>query len=66
MPGKCAITLHSCISITDQINEQKKSIGNGSLYVQTEFEVNQLSYSAEKYGEFEPQGVSDVATLAES
>ena len=52
MPAKCAITLHSSTSITDQvkINEQNKSIGTGSLNVQTE-----LNLPAERYGEFEPQ-----------
>ena len=35
MNEKCAITLHSCISVTDQvkINEQNKSIGTGPLCV---------------------------------
>ena len=35
MNEKCAITLHSCISVTDQVkmNEQYKSPGAGSLYV---------------------------------
>ena len=33
--GKCAITLHSCISVMDKvkINEQNKSIVAGPLYV---------------------------------
>ena len=40
--GKYAITLHSCIAVTDKekINEQDKSIGTGSLYVQTKLGVN--------------------------
>ena len=39
--GKCALTLHSCISVTDRvkINEQNKWIDIGPLYVQTEFEA---------------------------
>ena len=37
---KCALTLHSCISVTDrlQINELNTSIATGPL-VHTEFEV---------------------------
>ena len=33
MIKKCAITFHSCISVTDKvkINDQDKSIGTGSL-----------------------------------
>ena len=33
--GKCALTLHSCISVTDRvkINEQNKSIDIGPLYL---------------------------------
>ena len=40
--GNYAITLHSCIPATDKekINEQSKSIGTGSLYVQTKLGVN--------------------------
>ena len=39
--GKCALNLHSCISVTDRvkINEQNKSIDIGPLYLQTEFEA---------------------------
>ena len=39
-PGKYAITLHTCISITDKakINEQKKSIAVGPFYIRTYFE----------------------------
>ena len=39
---KCALTLHSCISVTDniKIGEPKKSIATGPLYVHTEFETN--------------------------
>ena len=39
--GKCALTLHSCISVTDRvkINEQNKSIDIGPLYLQTELEA---------------------------
>ena len=39
--GKCALTLHSCISVTDRvkINELNTSIATGPLYVHTEFEV---------------------------
>ena len=39
--GKCSLTLHSGISITDKvkINEQNKSIATGPLYVHTKFEV---------------------------
>ena len=41
--GKCALTLHSCISVTDgvKINELNTSIAiaTGPLYVQTEFEA---------------------------
>ena len=38
--GKCALTLHSCISVTDKlkINELNTSIATGPLYVHTEFE----------------------------
>ena len=39
--GKCSLTLHSCISVTDRvkINEQNKSIDIGPLYLHTEFEA---------------------------
>ena len=39
-PGKYAITLHSCISITDKakINEQNKSLAVGPFYIGTYFE----------------------------
>ena len=39
-PGKYAITLHTCISITDKakINEQNKSIAVGPFYISTYFE----------------------------
>ena len=39
--GKCALTLHSCISVTDRvkINELNTSIATGPLYVHTEFEA---------------------------
>ena len=39
---KCALTLHSCISVTDniKISELKKSIATGPLYIHTEFETN--------------------------
>ena len=40
--GKCALTLHSCISVMDRvkINKQYKSIVDiGPLYLQTEFEA---------------------------
>ena len=38
---ECALTLHSCISVTDrvQINEMNTSIETGPLYVRTEFEA---------------------------
>ena len=35
-----ALTLHSCISITDNFNEPKNSIAKGPLYLHTEFETN--------------------------
>ena len=39
-PGKYAISLHTCISITDKakINEQNKSIAVGPFYIGTYFE----------------------------
>ena len=39
--GKLVPTLRRCISVTDdiKINEQNKSIGIGTLYLQTEFEA---------------------------
>ena len=39
--GKCALTLHSCISVTDRvkINELNTSIATGPLYVHTELEA---------------------------
>ena len=39
--GKCALTLHSCISVTDRvkIDELNTSIATGLLYVHTEFEA---------------------------
>ena len=39
--GKCALTLHSGIPVTDRvkINELNTSIATGSLYVHTEFEA---------------------------
>ena len=42
MGRKCALTLHSCISVTDniKISELKKSIATGPLYIHTEFETN--------------------------
>ena len=38
---KCALTLHSCISVTDniKISEPKKSIATEPLYVKTGFET---------------------------
>ena len=63
--GKDVLTLHSCISVMDQakINEQNKS----NRY-RTPLRINQirseLNVAAERYGGFELQGVSDVATLA--
>ena len=44
--GKCALTLHNCISVTDRvrINELNTLIATGPLYVRTEFRVcNRLS-----------------------
>ena len=37
-----ALTLHSCISVTDniKISELKKSIATGPLYIHTESETN--------------------------
>ena len=39
-----ALTLHSCISVTDNLkilsNEPKNSIAKGPLYLHTEFETN--------------------------
>ena len=39
--GKCALTLHSCISVTDgvKVNELDTSIATGPLYVHTEFKA---------------------------
>ena len=39
--GKCALTLHSCVSVTDRvkINELNTSIATGPVYVHTEFEA---------------------------
>ena len=39
--GKCALTLHSCISVTDRlnINGLNTSIATGPLYVHIEFEA---------------------------
>ena len=39
--GNVALTLHSCISVTDRvkINELNTSIATGPLYVHTEFEA---------------------------
>ena len=39
--GKCALTLHSCISVTDRvkINDLNTSIATGPLYVHTKFEA---------------------------
>ena len=39
-PGKYAISLHTCISITDKVknNEQNKSIAEGPFYIGTYFE----------------------------
>ena len=39
-PGKYAISLHTCISITDKakINKQNKSIAVGPFYIDTYFE----------------------------
>ena len=41
LSGKCALTLHSCISVKDRvkINELYTSIATASLYVHTEFEA---------------------------
>ena len=41
LSGKCALTLHSCISVPDRvkINELNTSIATGPLYVNTEFEA---------------------------
>ena len=39
--GKCALPLHSCISVTDtiKINELNTSVATGPLYVHIEFEA---------------------------
>ena len=39
--GKCALTLHCCISVTDRvtINELNTSIATGPLYVSTQLEA---------------------------
>ena len=39
--GKCACSLHDCISVTDdvEIHEQNKSIATGLFYVQPEFDA---------------------------
>ena len=49
--GKYTITLHSCIPVTDKekINEQKKSIGTGSLYVQTKLGVLVLRHGGRRW-----------------
>ena len=41
--GKCALTLHSCISVTEkvEINELNTSIATGPVYAHTEFEAIQ-------------------------
>ena len=41
MSKKCALTLHSCISVTDniKISELKKSIATGPLYIHTELDA---------------------------
>ena len=40
--GKCALTLLSCISVTDKvkINEKNTSIATGPLYVDIEFKTS--------------------------
>ena len=39
--GKCAITLHSCISVTDRLKnyKQNKSIATGPFCVHAKFEA---------------------------
>ena len=39
--GKCAITLHRCITVMDKvtINKQNLSLATGPLYVHIEYEV---------------------------
>ena len=65
---KCALTWHSCISVTDkvQINEQNTSIATGPLYTYTpnlmRFERSYLKLLS--CGCFEPHGVSDLVTSA--
>ena len=57
------VVCSNCISVTDdiKINEQNEFIGNGPLYLKTEFVVL-LSPN----GGFEPCGVWNVAILAGS
>ena len=54
------LNLHSCISVMEQvkINEQDRLMGTGlSMYKPN------LNFPAGRYGKFESQVVSDVATL---
>ena len=59
--GKCALTLHSCISVTDRvkIDELNTSIATGPLYVHTEFERSYLRICG-----FEPHWISDLVASA--
>ena len=65
--GKYAITLHSCIPVTDKvkINEQNQ-INRYRIPLRTNQTRSELKLPADRYGGFEPQGVSDVVTLARS
>ena len=63
--GKFAISLHTCISITDKaiINEQNKTIAVGPFYISPT--LNRYGHSYLKMwrcGRFEPYGVSDLVT----
>ena len=54
--GKCALTLHCCISVN--INEQNKSEAKGP----PTYTPSDLSALTWRCGDFEPHGVSDLGT----
>ena len=67
MSGKRGLTLHCCISITEEvkINDLQKSIVTGLLYVHIDCESD-LDIPAGSYLDFEPLGVLYLVTSARS
>ena len=60
-PSKCALTLHSGVSVMDKvkINEQNYSIATGPYYLHTKFEMT-FSTPTQECGSFELHEVLDI------